>query len=122
MLALTLLAPLFFIFEIRPFVISERYVGIKPIALVTDSREHGLGEITAFFWSGLLFVYSLWTLSLLTLPLVCFHRVGLLARFIFGFAPRRNCRPQRVFVILTFQGALRLVFLGWLCVVAWRRL
>jgi hypothetical protein len=117
-----ILVPLFFLFEIWQLVICERYVGIKQIARAADPRELGLGEITAFLWSSLLFFYWLWTLSLLVLPFARVQSLGLLAVFSLGFFLRRNCRLQWLLVILTFEGAVRLPLLVWLGVIAWRRL
>jgi len=53
-------APLFLAFEVWQLVLSERYLGIKQIARGADPRSLGLHEITAFFWSVLLFGYWIW--------------------------------------------------------------
>jgi hypothetical protein len=122
MTALLFLAPLFFVFELWQLVVSERYVGIKQIARAADPRELGLGELTAFCWSGTLFAYWLWTLALLALPLARIHAFCLLGVFALGFALRRNCKLQWLLVVLTLEGAVRLGFLVSLSVLAWRRL
>lgn len=119
---LLLLAPLFFLFELWQLFISERYLGIKQIARSADPRELGLGEFTAFFWSGSLFAYWLWSLALLTLPFARVHALGLLGIFALGFSIRRNCRLQWVLVVLTVEGAVRLGLLAALGRIAWTRL
>jgi hypothetical protein len=122
MSAVLLLTPLFLIFEIWQLYIGERYLGIKQIARSADPRELGLGEVTAFFWSGGLIVYWLWMLSLLTFSLGRVHGLCLLAVIGIGFGLRRNCRLQWILVILTVEGAIRIGLLVSLCALAWRRL
>ncbi len=122
MSALLLLAPVFFLFEIWQLVLCERYVGIRQIARSADPRELGLGELTAFFWSTMLFAYWLWTLALLLLPFARIHALCFLAIFALGLAVRRNCRLPWLLVVLTLEGAVRLGFLVSLCALAWRRL
>lgn len=119
---LLFLAPLFFLFEIWQLVIGERYLGIKQIARSADPRDLGLGELTAFFWSGTLFAYWLWSLALLTIPFARAHALALLGVFAVGFSLRRNCRLQWVLVVLTVEGAIRLGFLAALGAIAWSRL
>lgn len=116
-----LLAPLFLIFEIWQLYIGERYLGIKQIARGADPRELGLGEVTAFFWSGGLILYWLWMLSLLTFSIGRVHGLCLLAIIGLGFGLRRNCRLQWVLVILTVEGAVRIGLLISLCALAWRQ-
>ena len=122
MSAVLLLAPLFLFFEVWQLYIGERYLGIKQIARGVDPRDLGLGEVTAFFWSGGLILYWLWMLSLLTFSLGRVHGFCLLAIIGLGFGLRRNCRLQRVLVILTVEGAIRIGLLVSLCALAWRRL
>ncbi len=122
MSVLLLLAPAFLLFEIWQLYIGERYLGIKQIARGADPRELGLGEVTAFFWSGGLILYWLWMLSLLTFSLGRVHGLCLLAVIGIGFGLRRNSRLQWILVILTVEGAIRLGLLVSLCALAWRRL
>jgi len=117
-----LLAPVFLIFELCQIIISERYLGIKQIARGVDPRELPLGPVVAFCWSAGLIVYWLWMLYLLTLPFGRVHGISLLAIFAIGFGLRRNCRLQWVLVVLTIEGAIRIVLLLSLCGMAWRRL
>ncbi len=122
MLTLTLLAPLFLIFEIWQLVIGERYLGIKQIARNGDPRALGLSEITAFFWSTILLGYWLWMLCLLVPGLTRVHGLALLAVSAAGFFLRRNTGIKWVLVILTFEGAVRIGLLGSLVALVWRRL
>lgn len=122
MLTLTLLAPLFLIFEIWQLVIGERYLGIKQIARNGDPRTLGLSEAIAFFWSVTILAYWLWMLCLLASPLTRVHGLGLLGVSAAGFALRRNTGIKWVLVILTFEGAVRIGLLGSLAVLVWRRL
>jgi hypothetical protein len=116
------LAPLFLAFEVWQLIMCERYLGIKQIARQGDPRTLGLGELSAFCWTALLALYVVWMLSLLGLPLVRAHGLGLLAVLGIGFALRRNTTIKWVLVILTFEGAIRVGLLISLIAVAWRRL
>lgn len=120
--ALLLLTPLFFLFELWQLVLGERYLGIKQIARGSDPRELGLGEVTAFFWSGLLCLYWLWSLALFTVPFARVHALCLLAIFVLGYSIRRNCPLKWVLVVLTVEGATRLGFLAALGRLAWKLL
>jgi hypothetical protein len=120
--ALILLTPLFFIFEIWQLVISERYLGVKQIARGSDPRTLGLGEITAFCWSAAIVVYWIWMLLLLALPFARGPAAALLMVSMIGFSLRRGTSLKWVLVILTFEGALRLVSLAALVASAWRHL
>lgn len=119
---LILLAPLFLGFEFWQLVLGERYLGIKQIARGADPRTLGLGEFTAFCWSGTLIAYWLWMLALLVSPLSRLHGLGLLAVSAVGFSLRRGSKLKWVLVILTFEGAVRISMLGSLCWLVWRRL
>ena len=122
MATLIILTPLFFIFEIWQLVISERYLGVKQIARGADPRTLGLGEVTAFCWSAIIFVYWVWTLLLLFVPFARVAAAGLLLVSMIGFSLRRGTSLKWVLVILTFEGALSLVFLASLIASAWRYL
>ena len=122
MLPLVLLAPLFLIFELWQLVISERYLGIKQIARGADPRTLGLREVTAFFWSAGIVCYWLWMLAMLLPPAGRAYAAALIAITLIGFALRRNCGIKWVLVILTFEGSIRISILGWICVLAWRKL
>jgi hypothetical protein len=122
MLPLVLLAPLFLIFELWQLVISERYLGIKQIARGADPRTLGLHEVTAFFWSTGIVCYWLWMLAMLLPPASRAQAAVLVAITFIGFALRRNCSIKWVLVILTFEGSIRISVLGWICVLAWRKL
>lgn len=122
MLALFAAAPFFLAFEVWQLVLSERYLGIKQIARGADPRALGLRELTAFFWSMLLFAYWIWMLLLLTVSFSRAHGIGLLLISMVGFSLRRGARFKWVLVILTFEGAIRVGLLLSLCAIAWRRM
>ncbi|MEO7415147.1 MAG: hypothetical protein ABIZ81_17530 [Opitutaceae bacterium] len=122
MVAVLLFAPLFLLFEIGQLFLSERYLGVKQIARNADPRSLGLSETTAFFWSMAIMSYWLWMIALLATPLGRVHGFSLIIVATAGFALRRGCGLRWVLVILTFEGAIRLVLLGWLTVMAWRRI
>ena len=122
MSTLLLLAPLFLAFEVWQLVLSERYLGIKQIARGADPRALGLSEVTAFFWTSAIFVYWLWMLLLLTLPLGRVHGLALLAITALGFIVRRGSPFKWVLVILTFEGAIRVGLLLSLGGLVWRQL
>jgi hypothetical protein len=119
---LILLTPLFFLFEIWQLVISERYLGVKQIARGADPRTLGLGEFTAFCWSAIIIVYWIWMLLLLFVPFARGSAAGLLLVSMIGFSLRRGSNLKWMLVILTFEGALRLVFLAAVIASAWRHL
>ena len=121
MTTLLLLAPLFLAFEVWQLVLSERYLGIKQIARGADPRALGLGEVTAFFWSSAIFVYWVWMLILLAIPLGRMHGLSLLAVTMAGFTLRRGSPMKWVLVILTFEGAVRVGLLLSLCGLIWRQ-
>jgi hypothetical protein len=114
-------APFFVIFEIWQLVLSERYLGTKQIARGADPRTLGLHEVTAFFWSTLMIGYWLWMLLLLFAPFGRMYGAGLLLVWMVGFSLRRGARFKWVLVILTFEGAIRIALLMWLCAMIWRR-
>ena len=120
MQALILFAPLFLVFEIWQLVISERYLGIKQIARGADPRALNLSEITAFCWTSAIVLYWFWMLLLLILPNARLHGMGLLAISGIGFSLRRGAPLKSILVILTFEGATRIVFLTWLTIMIWR--
>ncbi len=119
---LLLLAPAWIVFEVAQLVIGERYLGIKQIVRSADPRTLGLSEITAFFWSSAILTYWLWMGLLLAIPYARAATLGLLAVSAIGFSLRRGNRLKWTLVILTFEGALRIVFLIALCSIVWRRL
>jgi hypothetical protein len=120
MTTLLFLAPFFFVFEIWQLVISERYLGVKQIARGADPRHLGLGEPTAFFWTATLFAYWAWMLALLFVPFARPAAGGLALLSLIGFSLRRGNPLKWTLVILTFEGALRLVLLAYLGALAWR--
>lgn len=120
MTALLFLTPFFFVFEVWQLVISERYLGVKQIARGADPRNLGLGEATAFFWTATLFAYWAWMLVLLFVPHARSAAGGLALLSLIGFSLRRGNPLKWTLVILTFEGALRLVLLAYLAAVAWR--
>lgn len=122
MASLLLLAPLFLGFEVWQLVIGERYLGIKQIARNGDPRTLGLGEFTAFCWSGTIVLYWLWMLAVLAVPFARLYTLALLAVSVAGYSLRRNTTIKWVLVILTFEGAVRVGLLLSLIGVAWRRL
>ena len=119
---LSLLAPLFLVFEIWQLVMSERYLGIKQIARGSDPREMGPSEPVSFLWASCIALYGAWTLAVLASPGSRGPAVGIIATTAIGYAIRRNCSLKWVLVVLTFEGAIRIVFVGALAFVAWRRL
>jgi len=120
--ALALLAPLFLAFELWQLVMCERYLGIKQIARGSDPREMGPSEPVSFLWTSAIVLYALWTLALLTTPGTRGAAAGLVVTTLVGYPLRRNCGLNRVLIILTFEGSIRIVFVGALMVAAWRRL
>lgn len=122
MITLSLLAPLFLLFEVWQLVIGERYLGIKQIARNGDPRTLGLGEVTAFGWTAMLVSYWLWMLVLLATPFSRVHGLALLGVSALGYSFRRNTGRKWTLVILTFEGAVRIGLLGSLVAMAWRRL
>ena len=115
-----ILTPFFFVFEVWQLVISERYLGVKQIARGADPRKLGLGEATAFLWSVTLFVYCAWMILLLFFTHARPAAGGLALLSLIGFSLRRGNPLKWTLVILTFEGALRLVLLAYLAAVAWR--
>lgn len=122
MLTLILFAPAFLVFEVWQLVLSERYLGIKQIARGADPRSLGLAETTAFCWTLTLVAYWLWMIALLAVPFGRVHGLCLLSVTMIGFSLRRGSRLKLVLVILTFEGAIRVGLLFYLCAVAWARL
>jgi hypothetical protein len=120
-LLLLLLAPVFMAFEVGQLVLCERYLGIKQIARGADPRELGLGEAAAFSWTATLFAYWLWMLFLLALPYSRLDGVALLIVTTLGFSLRRGAPLKWILVILTFEGAIRIGLLLYLCALVWRR-
>jgi len=109
------------LFEVWQLVLCERYLGIKQIARGVDPRDLGLGEVTAFCWTAVLFVYWFWMLFLLALPYGRLGAIGLLVITTLGFSLRRGAPLKWILVILTFEGAIRIGLLLYLCVVLWLR-
>ena len=122
MSTLLLLAPFFLVFELWQLVLSERYLGVKQIARGANPRTLGLSEITAFFWSMILFFYWLWMLLLLAVTYGRMAGLALLAISMIGFSLRRGGGLKWALVILTFEGAFRVAVLVALCTSIWRRL
>ncbi len=118
----SLLAPLFLAFEIWQLVMSERYLGIKQIARGADPREMGPSEPVAFLWTASIALYAAWTLALLANPFTRAPALGLIATTAVAYPIRRNCGLKWILVVLTFEGAIRITFVGALAVAAWRRL
>jgi len=119
---LPLLAPLFVVFEIWQLVMSERYLGIKQIARGGDPREMGPSEPVAFLWTASIALYALWTLALLLYPPSRGAAAGIIATTLIGYPIRRNCGLKWILVVLTFEGAVRLVFVTGLAIMAFRHL
>ena len=115
-----ILTPFFFVFEVWQLVISERYLGVKQIARGADPRKLGLGEATALLWTVTLFVYWAWMILLLFFTHARPAAGGLALLSLIGFSLRRGNPLKWTLVILTFEGALRLVLLAYLAAVAWR--
>jgi len=118
--SLLFLTPFFFVFEVWQLVISERYLGVKQIARGADPRNLGLGETTAWLWTATLFAYWAWMLVLLFVPHARPAAGGLALLSLIGFSLRRGNPLKWTLVILTFEGALRLVLLAYLAALAWR--
>lgn len=119
---LALLAPLFLVFEIWQLVMCERYLGIKQIARGADPREMGPSETVSFLWASSIALYGAWALALLANPFTRGPAVGIIAVTAIGYGFRRNCALNWILVVITFEGALRIVFVGALAFAAWRHL
>jgi hypothetical protein len=119
---LSLVAPVFILFEIWQLVMSERYVGIKQIARGANPREMGPAEVIAFLWSACIILYGLWMVALLALPEVRIYSLCLLATTAVGYSIRRNCGIKLILVVLTFEGAIRVGFLSFLSSVIYSHL
>jgi hypothetical protein len=119
---LTLIAPLFLIFEIWQLVMSERYLGIKQIARGADPREMGPNEAVSFLWTSGIVLYAAWALALLAVPRARAEALGLIVTTIAGYTIRRNCGLKWILVVLTFEGAIRIGILSTSAVAAWRHL
>jgi hypothetical protein len=120
--SLSLLAPIFLVFEIWQLVMSERYVGIKQIARGTNPREMGPSEFVSCFWSVGIITYALWMASLLVTSNVRVYGLILIAATAIGYSFRRNCGLKWILVILTFEGAVRLTTLAGLSIATWMRI
>ncbi len=112
MTTLLLFAPIFLVFEMWQLVICERYLGIKQIARGADPRALGLGELTAFLWTGALAIYWVWMVVLLFVPFARANALGLLIVTAIGFSLRRSSPLKWILVILTLEGAIRIGLLG----------
>ena len=117
--SLSLLAPLFLVFEIWQLVMSERYVGIKQIARGTNPREMGPSEAVSCLWAVSILVYGVWMASLLASGHTRIYGLILMGITGVGYSIRRNCGIKWILVTLTFEGALRVATLAPLAVVSW---
>jgi hypothetical protein len=117
--SLSLLAPLFLIFEVWQLFISERYVGIKQIARGADPREMGPSEIVSCAWSSSIILYCLWMVALVATPNVRVYGMCLMVTSAIGYSIRRNCGLKLILVVLTFEGAIRIGILSFFSVAAW---
>ena len=115
---LLLLAPLFLVLEVAQLVFAERYLGLKQIARGADPRALAMSESTAFLWTVLIVVYWLWMLLLLATTPGRTPALALLGLSLLGFTLRRGSPLKWLLVILTFEGALRIVALVALCTIA----
>jgi hypothetical protein len=120
--SLPLLAPVFLVFEIWQLVMSERYLGIKHIARGGDPREMGPSEPVAFLWTSGIALYALWALALMLNPINRIEALGIIATTAVAYPIRRNCGLKWILIVLTFEGAIRIVFVFSLVISAWRRL
>lgn len=116
------LAPIFLAFEVWQLVVAERYLGIRQMEQGIDPREQGPGEVTAFFWTVMIFVYWLWMGLLLAGDQARMQAVFLVLVSLIGFSLRRNCPLKWILVILTFEGAIRIGMLVSIVAGVWRRL
>jgi hypothetical protein len=66
--------------------------------------------------------YIAWTLALLVTPGSRAPAIGIVATTVIGYAIRRNCSLKFVLVVLTFEGAFRIIFVGALTYAAWRHI
>jgi hypothetical protein len=119
---ISLIAPVFILFEIWQLVMSERYVGIKQIARGASPREMGPGELISFLWSSCIILYGVWVLALLASPGVRIYALCLLGTTAVGYSVRRNCSIKLILVVLTFEGAIRVGFLSFLSSVVYSHL
>jgi hypothetical protein len=116
---ISLVAPVFLLFEIWQLVMAERYVGIKQIARGADPREMGPSEPVACLWSSCIILYGLWMIALLATPNLRVYGVSLIATTGVGYSIRRNCGLKLILVVLTFEGAIRVGILSFFGVAAW---
>jgi hypothetical protein len=119
---IALLAPLFALFEIWQLVMAERYLGIKQIARGGDPREMGPSEPVAFLWTASIALYALWAAALLIPKETRVFGVGMIATTAVAYPIRRNAKLKMILVVITFEGAIRLVFVAGLAIMAVRRL
>jgi hypothetical protein len=106
---ISLVAPVFLLFEIWQLVMCERYVGIKQIAR----------EPVACLWSSCIILYGLWMIALLATPNLRVYGLSLIATTAVGYSIRRNCGLKLILVVLTFEGAIRVGILSFFGVAAW---
>ena len=118
---ISLVAPLFLLFEIWQLVMAERYVGIKQIARAADPREMGPSEVVACLWSSCIILYGLWMVALVATPHLRVYGLALAATTALGYSIRRNCSLKLILVVLTFEGAVRVGILSFFGVAAWSR-
>jgi hypothetical protein len=116
---ISLVAPIFLVFEIWQLIMSERYVGIKQIARGGDPREMGPSEPVACLWSSCIILYGLWMIALVATPNLRVYGLSLLATTAAGYSIRRNCGLKLILVVLTFEGAIRVGILSFFGVAAW---
>lgn len=119
---LSLLAPLFLLFELWQLFLSERYLGVRHIRSNTDPRELPMSRWIATTWSGALLVYFLWMTLLLFHPSGRAQGAVLLAVTAIGYAIRSRCGLKWVLVVLTFEGSVRIGMLLSLFLASWRNL
>ena len=119
---LTLLAPLFLVFELFQLFFSEKYLGVKQIKVHADPRELPMPRWLATLWSSGLLLYFLWMVLLLFHPSGRPQGLVLLVITAVGYSIRGSCGLKWVLVVLTFEGSIRVGMLLSLFLTTWRHL
>jgi len=119
---LLFLAPLWFAFEIWQLVVAERYLGIAHIERGTDPRKLPMNSGKAAFWSLGILVEYLWFLFLLTDQLGRAPAIFMIVVTGLGYLLRRGTSIRWILVILTFEGAIRIGMLLFICGAVWKQL
>lgn len=114
--------PFFLLFELWQLVIAERYLGIARIEQGADPRRLALSSPVAAFWTLGIVAGWFWALLLLLVPLSRDPALGMILVSICGLVLRRLVSLKWILVSMTFEGAVRIGMMLFICLAAWRRL